>query len=88
MPQDRDYRIALNTGEYFADLLAIDAWCRGVSRAVQGSHLLCLKLQEREAIIETRLEHLAWKRGISVEDLKAQILRGEAERLKPDEIYE
>lgn len=73
-------------GEFYDDLLELDAWIRGNSKPAQASSLLCAKLQEREERIERRLAYLAKKRGIDKEEMRALILRGEAEKLAPEEI--
>lgn len=61
-------------GEYYSDLLTIDAYISGKTKSAQASSLLCSKLQEREELIEKRLIYLAEKRGISVKELKIEIL--------------
>ena len=81
------YRLQIaDLGEFYTDLLELDSWIRGSSKASQASSLLCSKLQEREPKIEARLTYLAKKRGIDKEELRALVLRGEAERLAPDSI--
>ena len=71
-------RIALPPiGEYYSDMLLYDSFITGRSQSMQASSLLCAKLQERESRIEQRLEYLAGKRNISVEDLKKQIRDGQ-----------
>lgn len=62
-------------GEYYSDLLAIDAHISGKTKSAQATSLLCAKLQEREELIEKRLKYLAGKRGISVDDFRSEILR-------------
>ncbi len=71
-------RIMIQLGEYYQDLLTIDAFIAGRTASAQAGSLLCAKLQEREPRIKERLEYLANKRGITVEDLTLQIL-GEPE---------
>jgi hypothetical protein len=86
MPK-RDERLALPAlGEYFDDLLEVDAWINGKTRTVQGQSLLCSKLQEREQRIKERVEYLAKKRGIPAEELWNQILAGRATRLSREEL--
>jgi len=66
-------------GEYYQDLLIIDSWINSRTQGVQGTSLLCAKLQEREQKIKDRIKYLAEKRGIESEELWNQILNGEAE---------
>jgi hypothetical protein len=73
-------------GEYYRDLLEVDAWINARTASTQANSLLCSKLQEREPKIRERLEYLARKRGITIDEMRAQILRGEAVDLAPDEI--
>lgn len=73
-------------GEYYEDLLTIDAWVNSRSKAMQGQSLLCAKLQERESRIKERVEYLAKKRGISADEMWLRILSGKAERMLSDEI--
>ena len=73
-------------GEYYLDLLNIDAWINQRPRSTQASSLLCSKLMQREPIIKERVAYLAKKRGISSDELWFQILKGTAERLPSDEI--
>lgn len=73
-------------GEYYGDLLRIDAWVNNKSMAVQGNSLLCAKLQEREGKIRSRVRYLAEKRGVSEKAMWLQILKGEAQELTADEV--
>lgn len=88
MPPKKDsYRLQIaDLGEFYLDLLEIDSWIRGNSKASQASSLLCAKLQEREQKIEARLAYLARKRGMDKEELRALIIKGEAERLLPENV--
>ena len=65
-------------GEWYTDQLALDAWINNRSKAVQAHSLLCAKLQEREPTIEKRLAYIAQKRGLTVDELRSQILSGKA----------
>jgi hypothetical protein len=67
-------------GEWYTDQLAIDSWINNRSKAVQAHSLLCAKLQEREPTIEKRLAYIAQKRGMTVEELRSQILSGKAQQ--------
>ncbi|NET90185.1 MAG: hypothetical protein F6K45_19165 [Kamptonema sp. SIO1D9] len=87
MAARRDARLLISPlGEYYEDLLALDAWINARSKANQANSLLCSKLQEREGRIKERIEYLAKKRGIDSEELQLQILKGEAQRLTPDDL--
>jgi hypothetical protein len=73
-------------GEFYRDLLEIDAWINARTASTQANSLLCGKLQEREDRIKDRVAYLAKKRGISPDEMWVQILKGEAQDLNPDEI--
>jgi len=82
----KDRRLALPAlGEYYNDILTLDAWINNRSRVVQAQNLLCAKLQEREIRIKERIEYIAKKRGITSEQLWELILTGIAEQLEADE---
>ncbi len=85
----KDERLALPAlGEYYDDLLVIDSWINNRSKVVQGQSLLCAKIQEREARIKERVEYLANKRGISINEMWLSILSGKAQRMSPSEVGE
>lgn len=87
MAPRRDDRLALPAlGEWYDDLLTIDAWINNRSKPQQGQNLLYAKLQEREPRIFERLKYLAEKRGISPEEMRLQILAGKAQRLSVEEV--
>lgn len=87
MSPKKDERLQLPAlGEYYDDILAIDAWINNRTKVVQGQSLLCAKLQERETRIKERVAYLAKKRGISEEEMWIQILTGKAQRMSPSEI--
>lgn len=73
-------------GEYYEDLLKLDAQINDRSAAEQATSLLCAKLQEREPKIVERLQYLADKRGISVSEIRTQILKGKYQKIKPEDI--
>lgn len=72
-------------GEYYGDLLAIDAAINARTEPQQASSLLCSKLQEREDRIRDRVSYLASKRRKSFEEMWDEILTGKFEPLSPDE---
>jgi hypothetical protein len=85
----KDERLSLPAlGEYYDDLLIIDAWINNRTKATQGQSLLCAKLQERETRVRDRVTYLAQKRGVTPDELWLQILKGEAQRLSPADIEE
>ena len=89
MSPRRDDRLALPAlGEYYDDILTIDAWINNRSKVVQGQNLLCAKLQEREERIEKRIKYLADKRGISSDEMRLQILMGRAQRMSMEEVQQ
>jgi len=73
-------------GEYYADILAVDAWVNGRAPSGQAHSLLCSKLMQREDRVKERVAYLARKRGVDPDILWLQILKGEAEPLDTDEI--
>jgi hypothetical protein len=75
-------------GEWYQDLLAIDAAINDRSEPAQASGLLCAKLQERELKIRERVEYLARKRGLTFEQMWDDILTGKFEKLSPEEYTE
>ena len=72
-------------GEYYNDLLVIEAWLKDRSGPAEAQSLLRSALMEREATRNAIIERLAKKRGISADVLTAQILSGAAEHLTPEE---
>jgi hypothetical protein len=73
-------------GEWYKDLLAIDSWINGDTPTSQARSLLRAKLMQRETTIKERVAYLANKRGVAPDLLWLQILKGEAEAIKSDEI--
>lgn len=63
-------------GDWYFDLLTIDAAINGRSVPVQSQSLLCAKLQERETKIKERVQYMAEKRGISYEQCWRLLLSG------------
>lgn len=88
MPR-RDDRLALpSLGEWYDDLLALDAWINNRSKPQQGHSLLCSKLQERESRVNERIEYLAAKRGLTPQEMRMQILAGKAQRMAVEDLAE
>ena len=86
-PKDDRLRIA-DLGEWYEDLLKIDAAINGRSGSQQGSSLLCAKLQEREERIKQRVRYLASKREISFEAMWLILVKGEYRKLTDSELKE
>jgi hypothetical protein len=85
MPRKDDRTVLSPLGEYYEDLLSADSTINARSNAVQGSSLLCAKLQERELAIKARVEYLAKKRGITFEECWKMCVTGRLEKITPDE---
>lgn len=85
----KDDRLRISTlGEWYDDLLTVDAAINGRSPAQQGASLLCSKLQEREERIKRRVQYLAAKRGIPADEMWAKILKGEYRKMTDEELAE
>ena len=85
MPR-KDERLAIPAlGEYYNDILTVDAWVNGRTKVVQAQSLLCAKLQERDKLIKERVEYLAKKRGITFDEMWEQIVNGTAQKIIPGE---
>ncbi|NWF61735.1 MAG: hypothetical protein HXY43_21380 [Fischerella sp.] len=81
MPR-KDERLAIpGLGEYYNDVLTVDAWVNGRTKVSQAQSLLCAKLQERDKLIKERVEYLAKKRGITFDQMWAEILNGTAQKM-------
>lgn len=85
MPKRSDRLQIPALGEYYGDLLTIDARINARTEPQQANSLLCSKLQEREQRIRDRVGYLADKRGKSFEDMWDELLTGDFEPLSPDE---
>ena len=67
-------------GEFYEDLLKVDALINARTIAAQANSLLCAKLMQRQQEVSDRVVYLAKKKGISSEELWTQILNGTAQR--------
>ncbi len=85
--QRKDDRISMSSlGEYYEDVLEIDARMNGRSKPEQARTLVYAKVQEREGKIKERVEYLARKRGISFQEMWDQLLTGEGyQKMTPSE---
>lgn len=77
-----------NLGEYYTDMLRLEAFIKNSSLTAQAETLLRTQLFQRTKYRNEVLEHLAWKRQISVEELRKQILTGTATQLTQGEFIE
>lgn len=82
----KNTRIAVDLGEFYEDLLRVDAAINARPVATQAASLLCAKLQEREAVITKRLAYLADKRGVTPEQLWSDILAGRYTKPSPKDM--
>lgn len=64
-------------GEYYDDLLKIDATINARTVPAQAASNLCAKLQEREAKIKERVEYLAKKHDKTFEEMWKGLLDGD-----------
>jgi hypothetical protein len=85
MPAKDDRLRISSLGEYYEDLLAVDSRINDRTPAQQGSSLLCAKLQEREQRIKDRVGYLAWKRGLSFDEMWKQLVQDNYSKITPEE---
>ena len=69
-------------------MLRLEAFIKNSSLSAQAETLLRTYLFHRTQYRNKVLEHLAWKRQISVEELKKQILTSAATQLSADEFID
>lgn len=82
----RDGRLNVTPlGEFYEDLLKVDAWINARTMAAQANSLLCAKLMQRQVEIRDRIAYLARKKGISSDELWDLILSGEIKNDEPIE---
>jgi len=82
----KDDRLSIpSLGEWYSDLIKVDAAINGRSEPNQAHSLLCAKLQERESKIKDRVQYLADKRKISFAEMWNQLLTSRFEKLTPEE---
>lgn len=85
MPKKSERLQIPSLGEWYGDLLAVDARINDRSEPTQAHSLLCSKLQEREDRIKARVVYLAQKRGISFDEMWQQLATGAYEAISPKE---
>jgi plasmid stability protein len=73
-------------GEYYLDLLKVEAALKNRSMPQEASSLLCTILQQREEKRRRMVEHLARKRGISTDDMWRQLLDDSYVPIRQDEV--
>jgi hypothetical protein len=73
-------------GEYYSDLLVIEAKIKNRPVATEASSLLCAKLMERETSRNKMLDHLAWKRGVTRQEVIRLILSDKLGPINPADI--
>lgn len=79
-------RITLNKlGEYYTEMLRQEAFIMDNALSAQAGSLLRNFLNMRTESRDRKLSFLAWRRGITVEELKRQIGSGEADQLSMPE---
>lgn len=72
-------------GEWYSDLLNVDAAINGRSPTQQLQSLGCAKLQEREDRIRKRVEYLALKRGLTFDEMWKALVVGTYKKIAPEE---
>jgi len=86
MPRKAEQRLTIpSIGEWYGDLLAIDAAINARTVGQQASSLLCAKLQERESKIRERVSYLGAKRGLTPDEMWKALATGKYEPITPDE---
>lgn len=74
----KSYRIyASGIGEYYLDMLTVEASLKQRTEPMEAGSLLCAKLQERTEKRNTMVKYLAEKRGIEFEEMWALLLSGD-----------
>lgn len=82
-------RITLNRlGEYYLEMLRQEAFIMNGPMATQATSLIRNFLNQRTAARDRKLEFLAWRRGITVGELKRRIGTGEAQFMSQAEYTE
>lgn len=84
-----DERLYLrNLGEYYTDQLRQEAFIKDSPLATQAGSMLRAYLNKRTEYRNKVLTYLAWKRRITLDELKRQIALGEAKQLSQAEFKE
>ena len=77
-----------NLGEYYSDMLRIEAFIKDSAPTTQAATMLRAYLNKRTAYRDRVVEYLAWKRGITPEEMKMLIITGKANQLSQDDLVE
>jgi hypothetical protein len=86
MPRKAEQRLTIpSIGEWYADLLAIDAAINARTPGQQAQSLLCAKLQEREGKIRERVAYFAAKRGLTPDEMWRALATGKYVPITPEE---
>lgn len=86
MPRKAEQRLTIpSLGEWYGDLLAVDAAINARTAGQQAQSLLCAKLQERESKIRERVAYFAAKRGLTTEAMWKALATGKYTPITPDE---
>lgn len=81
------YRVSIaDMGEYYYDMLMVEAKLKGRTLTAEANSLLCSNLAKRTEARQQMLNHLAWKRGISPEEVARRILTDTLEPPTPEEV--
>lgn len=75
-------------GEYYNDMLRIEAALKNRTLPQEANSLLCAMLQQRDEKRHRMVEHLARKRQISFDEMWQQLLDGTYAPLASDELDE
>jgi len=75
-------------GEIYEDALTIEAFLKNRTKSNEANSLLCSRLMARQEYRQQAISYLAWKRGVTPEEMIEQILTGKAEHLSPEECWD
>lgn len=86
LPTSRPRVTISDLGEYYYDLLTIEARLKNRTLANESNSLICAKLMERAPTRERMLKYLAWKRGITEQEVIRLILADKLGPINPADI--
>lgn len=72
-------------GEYYSDMLKVEAALQNRTLPQEASSLLCDMLQQRDEKRQRMVEHLAKKRGIPSDEMWKQLVNGTHKPIDQDE---
>ena len=73
-------------GEFYTDELTIEARLKNRSEVQEAASLLCCKLASRLPERERMIKALADKRGITFDEMRTQLLKGDYEPISQEDI--